>query len=41
MIRKKQINDIKVKKFSFPQIDPKKIKGYDMIPCLYSNIYDP
>jgi hypothetical protein len=39
MLRKKQINDIEVKKVNLPKVDVTKIKGYDMIPELYANIY--
>lgn len=39
MIRKKQINDIEVKKVNLPKIDVTKVKGYDMIPELFANIY--
>lgn len=39
MIQLKKINDIKVTPLNTPKIDPKKIKGYDFIPELYSNVY--
>lgn len=34
-----KINDVKVKKINLPSIDPSKIKGYDMIPELYAQIF--
>lgn len=39
MIQLKKINDIKVTPMKIPKIDPKKIKGYDMINELYANVY--
>jgi hypothetical protein len=39
MYQLKKINDIKVTPLNTPKIDPSKIKGYDMIPELYANIY--
>lgn len=35
----KKINDFKVKKIPLPKIDTDKIKGYDIIPELYANIF--
>ena len=35
----KKINDIEVKKVNLPKTNPEDIKGYKMIPELYSNIY--
>lgn len=35
----KKINDVTVKKVNLPISDPDEIKGYELIPELYSNIY--
>lgn len=39
MIQLKKINDFKVVPMKLPKIDPKKIRGYDVIPELYANVY--
>jgi hypothetical protein len=39
MLAIKKINDVKVKKIALPTTDTSKIKGYDMIPELYANIF--
>lgn len=39
MISINKVNDYKVKTLSNPKYDPKKIKGYDLVPGLYYNIF--
>jgi hypothetical protein len=38
-LNKKKINNITVHRVNLPKIDNNKIKGFDMIPELYANIY--
>ena len=39
VVNKRKINNETVKPIQVPIVDPDKIKGYDLFPELYSNIF--